>query len=319
MEKDSRIYVAGHTGLLGSAIVRALSRRGYRNIITTARLDFDLTDPEKVNCLFDLHKPEYVFMAAAKVGSIAENIKFPVEFLNENVLIQKNVFEAARIFKIKKLLFFSSNCCYPRECPQPMREEHLMSGPLEPTNEAYAIAKIAGMKLCQSYNAQYGTKFYSLVLASLYGLNDHFGTARAHVVADMICKFYQAKQGGIHELIFWGNGSPLREFMYVDDAADAAIFLMDSLNSSSEDNMAGRMFLNVGTGEEISIVDLARMIVGAVGYGGKINWDISKPNGMPRKLLDSSKFYVLGWRPKTSLEEGIMKTYRWYLENRRLN
>lgn len=314
MDINSKIYVAGHMGLLGSAIVRALKAKGYGNIITKDR-DFDLTDPERILCLFDLYKPEYVFMAAAKVGSIAENIKYPVEFLNENILIQKNVFAAAHIFKVKKLLFFSSNCCYPRDCIQPISEDYFMTGLLEPTNEAYAIAKIAGMKLCQSYNTQYGTKFYSLVLASLYGPNDHFGSNKAHVIADMIHKFHNAKEECVKELTFWGDGSPLREFMYVDDAANAVIFLMDNFNPSFENNMAGRMFLNVGTGEEISIADLTRLISDIVGYKDKINWDTSKPNGMPRKLLDSSKCHVLSWHHKTMLIEGLQRTYQWYLKN----
>lgn len=312
MEKDAKIYVAGHAGLLGSAIVRALNREGYSNIITVRR-DVDLTDQEKVFYFFSLHKPEYVFMAAAKVGSIAENIKYPVEFLNENILIQKNVFAAAHFFKVKKLLFFSSNCCYPRDCIQPMKEEYFMTGPLEPTNEAYAMAKILGMKLCQSYNSQYGTQFDCVVLTSLYGPNDHFGTPRAHVIADMIQKFYQAKQSGVSELTFWGDGSPLREFMFVDDAADAAIFFMR--NTSFITDNKTQTFINIGTGEEISIFNLALLVARIVGYKGKINWDTSKPNGMPRKLLDSSKCHALGWRHKTGLEDGIRKTHEWYLEN----
>lgn len=313
MDINTRIYVAGHTGLLGSAIVRALSRKGYCNIITTAHLDFDLTDQEKVLCLFDLHEPECVFMAAARVGNIAENIKYPVEFLNENILIQKNVFAAAHTFKVKKLLFFSSNCCYPRECPQPMREEYLMTGPLEPTNEAYAIAKIAGMKLCQSYNTQYGTKFYSLILASLYGPNDHFGSVRAHVIADMVHKFHEAKNDNVKEFTFWGNGSPMREFLYVDDAADAAIFLMK--NSFPDMDDKAQAFINIGTGEEISMFNLAVLIAEIIGYTGKISWDTSKPNGMPRKLLDSGHINSMSWRHQVRLRNGIERTYRWYLGN----
>lgn len=313
MDINTRIYVAGHTGLLGSAIVRALSRKGYCNIITTAHRDLDLTDPEKVLYLFDLYKPEYVFMAAARVGSIAENIKYPVEFLNENVLIQKNVFEAAHIFKVKKLLFFSSNCCYPRDCIQPMKEEYFMTGPLEPTNEAYALAKIIGMKLCQSYNSQYGTQFNCAVFASLYGPNDHFGMPRAHVIADMIQKLHNAKEINLKEITFWGNGSPLREFMFVDDAVDAAIFLMKNSFPDMDDKT--QAFINIGTGEEISIFNLAVLIAEIVGYNGKISWDISKPNGMPRKLLDSECINSMGWRYKVGLRDGIEKTYRWYLDN----
>lgn len=313
MDVNARIYVAGHTGLLGSDIVRTLYERGYSNIITADR-DFDLTDMKKVLRLFDLCKPEYVFLAAAKVGGIAENIKYPVEFLNENVLIQKNVFAAAHIFKVKKLLFFSSNCCYPRECIQPMKEGYFMTGPLEPTNEAYALAKILGMKLCQSYNAQYGTQFNCAVLASLYGPNDHFGTPRAHVIADMMQKLCKAKEIGLKEITFWGDGSPLREFMFVDDAADAAIFLMTK-NSPYVSSDETRTFTNVGTGEEISMFSLATLIAEIVGYGGKINWDASKPNGIPRKLLDSGCMNSMGWYSKTSFKDGLWKTYQWYLKN----
>lgn len=312
MEKDAKIYVAGHAGLLGSAIVRALVGRGYSNVITPNRY-FDLRDSKRVFELFDMHKPEYVFMAAAKVGSIAENIKYPVEFLNENILIQKNVFAAACVHKAKKLLFFSSNCCYPRNCIQPMGEEYFMTGPLEPTNEAYALAKIIGMKLCQSYSIQYGTRFHSVVLASLYGLNDHFGTPRAHVVADMIKKLYEARMNNLEEITFWGDGSPLREFMFADDAADAALFFMRNDFPIVDDKTPA--FINVGTGEEISIFNLALLVARIVGYKGKINWDTSKPNGMLRKLLDSSKCHALGWRHKTGLEDGIRKTHEWYLEN----
>ncbi len=319
MEKDARVCVIGHTGLLGSAIAGNLKRRGYINIITRTRPEMNLGNLMDVSDFFRSNRPDFVFMAGARVGSIAENISYPVEFLSENLLVQDNVLAEADFWRVKKLIFFSSNCCYPRDCPQPIREEYLMTGPLEPTNEAYALAKIVGMKLCQSYNIQYRDRFYCAVLASLYGPNDHFGTERAHVIADMIHKFHNAKEDGIEELTFWGDGSPLREFMYVDDAADAAIFLMDNFNPSVEDNKAGRIFLNAGTGEEISIADLARLIAGIVGYEGRINWDISKPNGMPRKLLDSSKCYALGWRPKTPLEEGIRKTYLWYLENRGSN
>lgn len=314
MNKNSRIYVAGQTGLLGSALVKRLGQSDY-SLSAPPRHNLNLLDSYSVQRFFKTTQPDYVFLAAAKVGNINENIKYPVEFLEENLLIQQNVMRAACESGVKKLLFFASNCCYPRECLQPMREEYLMIGPLEPTNRAYAMAKLAGIEMCRSFNIQYGAKFYSLILASLYGSNDHFGTPRAHVIADMIHKFHQAKKDGVKELTFWGDGSPLREYLYVDDAADAAIFMMDNFNPSTEDNLTGCMFLNAGMGEEISITNLTRLVAGIVGYEGKINWDISKPNGMPRKLLDSSRCYALGWRPKTSLEEGIKKTYHWYLEN----
>ncbi len=316
MNRGSRIYIAGHTGLLGSALVKRLGQRGY-SLSAPSRLDLNLLDRHSVEMFFKTTRPDYVFLAAAKVGNIAGNIKYPVDFLEENLLIQQNVMHAAYKVGVIKLLFFGANCCYPRECLQPMQEECLMTGPLEPTNEAYAIAKIAGMKLCQSYNAQYGTKFYSLVLASLYGPDDHFSGDRAHVIPAVIHELHQAKEDGLREVTFLGSGSPLREFMYVDDAADAAIFMMNNFNPSAKDNATGRMFLNVGTGEEISIVDLTRLIAGIVGYKGKINWDISKPNGMPRKLLDSSRCHAFGWHHKTELENGIRKTCEWYLKNRR--
>jgi len=313
MNKNSSIYVAGHTGLLGSALVRALNKSGYSNIITADR-GFDLTDPERVLYLFDLHKPEYVFMAAARVGSIAENIKYPADFLEDNLLIQGNVVRLSYEFLVKKLLFFSANCCYPRECPQPMREEYCMSGPLEPTNESYAIAKIAGMDLCHSYNVQHGTQFHCVVLASLYGVNDHFGKNRAHVVADMIHKFHRAKAEGLNEIIFWGDGSPLRELMFVDDAADAAIFLMDNYKP----NLGEPIFINAGTSHEVSIVNLAGLIAEVVDFKGRIGWDTSKPNGMPRKLLDSKRINSMGWRNKVKLRDGIERTYQWYLNNFRV-
>lgn len=313
MNHNSRIYIAGHTGLLGSAIFRALYNDNYRNIITATHKELELTDQNGVFRWFDCHRPEYVFLAAAKVGNIAENIKHPVEFLNENILIQKNVLAAAHQFGSKKLLFFSSNCCYPRNCPQPMKEEYFMSGPLEPTNEAYALAKIIGMTLCQSYNSQYQTRFNCAVLASLYGPNDCFGTSRTHVIADMIQKLYKAKKNNLKEITFWGDGTPLREYMFVDDAANAAIFLMKK-GVVAKNNKAGA-FINAGTGEEIAIFTLARLIADIIGYSGKINWDTSKPNGMPRKLLDSKQIRLMGWKHKIGLRDGIEKTYKWYLEN----
>ena len=313
IKKGSKVFISGGTGLLGTAIIRRLKGRGYR-LLTPPKSKLNLLDGGAVTKFFKTNRPDYVFMAAAKVGSIAENIKYPVDFLNENILIQKNVFAAAHAFKTKKLLFFSSNCCYPRDCSQPMKEEYFMTGPLEPTNEAYALAKITGMKLCQSYNSQYGTQFDCVIPASLYGPNGHFGTSRAHVVADMIEKLCKVRDNHVEEVTFWGNGSPLREFMFVDDAADAAIFFMKK-GFRAEDNK-GHAFINIGTGEEISMFRLVKLIAEIVGYKGKISWDASKPNGMPRKLLDSSRCHVLGWHHKTDLEEGIRKTYQWYLKNR---
>lgn len=309
MDLNARIYVAGSRGLLGLAIARQLNRLGYHNVVDGYGYNLrpDLTNLNEVLHIFEKQKPEYVFLAAGRVGDIGQNTANPVEFLDDNLRIELNIMCAACKFGVKKLLFFSSNCCYPRLCSQPMREEYLMTGPLEPTNEAYAIAKIAGMKLSESYNKEYRTQFYSAVLASLYGPN-----GRTHVIADMIRKFHHAKKN-LHELTFYGDGSPLREFMYKDDAADAAIFLMQQ--DLSFLNEPGRTFINVGTSEEISMADLAQLIAEIVGYTGDINWDTSKPNGMPRKLLDSERINSMGWRYQVGLRDGIERTYQWYLSN----
>lgn len=313
MEKDAKIYVAGHRGLLGSALVKSLFYGGYRNIITRDKDQLDLTNQSAVATFFSADHPDYVFLAAAKVGSISANIKYPAEFIYQNSQIAINIINCARVFGARKLLFYGSNCMYPWECSQPMKEEYLYSGLLEPTNRPYAVAKLAGLELCLSYNAQYAANFIVPVLASLYGPNDHFGTSRAHVIADMIEKLCKARSSDLKEIVFWGDGSPLREFMFVEDAADASIFLMK--NSSNLIANKDQALINIGTAEEISMLNLSLLIAGIVGYTGKISWDVSKPNGMPRKLLDSSKFYKLGWHPKTSLENGIRKTVHWYLDN----
>lgn len=307
MFKNSRIYVAGHTGLLGSAIVRALKKEKYRNIFTVHRC-FDLTDPKEVSRLFIWNKPEYVFLAAAKVGNISENIMHPVEFLEENLLIQQNVIRMAYNAGVKKLLFFGSNCCYPRECSQPMKEEYLMTGPLEPTNRAYAIAKLAGIEMCRSFNAQYGTNFIVAIPASIYGENDHFDLARSHVISGLIAKFHNAKMSGRKEVVLLGDGSPLREFIYCDDAAEASIFLMENFNANSKE-----ICVNVGTGTEYRIKELAEMVKFVIEYEGNIVWDVLQPNGMPRKLLDSNRLTAMGWQAKINLLEGIRKTYQFYL------
>lgn len=312
MDVNARIYVAGHTGLLGSALVRCLMTRGFSSVIVRTRTEFNLADQEAVRLFFKRERPDYVFFAAAKVGSIAENIKYPADFLSTNLKIQQNVIESSFGSGVKKLIFFGSNCMYPRECGQPIKEEYLYSGPLEPTNRSYAAAKLAGLELCQSYNAQYGTDFIVVVPASMYGENDHFGSSRAHVVADMLHKLHKAEESGFREIIFWGDGSPLREFIFADDVADASLFLMEN-NDSVRDKEQG--LINIGIGEEISILDLALLVAEVVGYTGKITWDTSKPNGMPRKLLDSSRIYAIGWRHKTGLKEGIEKTYKWYLKS----
>lgn len=311
MEKNSRIYVAGHRGLVGSAIVRNLKENGYSNIVTRTRTELDLLDSQKVSEFFKKEKPEYIFLAAAKVGGIYANDVFPAEFIFENLQVQNNIIHNAYLNKAKKLLFLGSSCIYPRECPQPIKEEYLLTGPLEKTNEAYAVAKIAGIKMCQSYNKQYGTKFISVMPTNLYGINDNFDLESSHVLPALLRKFHDAKLANAKEVVMWGTGSPMREFLFVDDLADACVFLM---NNYSEDEI-----VNIGTGEDITIKDLALMIKEIVGFEGKIINDTTKPDGTPRKLLDVSKLHDLGWKHKTPLKEGIEKTYRWFLENYKAN
>ncbi|MBI2057851.1 MAG: GDP-L-fucose synthase [Candidatus Yanofskybacteria bacterium] len=312
MNKNSKVYIAGHTGLLGSALVRRLNQDGY-DLFTLGRLALNLLDPCAVVEFLKTVCPDYVFFVAAKVGGIAENIKYPVQFLEENLVIQQNVMRAACITGVKKLLFFGANCCYPRECPQPIREEYLMTGSLEPTSRAYAMAKLAGIEMCQAFNAQYGTNFIAAIPASMYGKNDHFEDWRAHVLPDMIKKFHHAAVNGLPEVVLWSDGSPRREFIFADDAADASVFLMDNFNPSKSEIAQGEILVNVGTGIDYSIAELADIVRSVVGYTGKIVWDTSKPNGVPRKLLDSSKCRNLGWKHKTGLKEGIMIAYEWYL------
>lgn len=309
MNKCSKVYIAGHTGLLGFALLRRLGQRSY-SLSAPSRIELNLLSRYSVERFFKATRPDYVFLAAAKVGNIAGNIKYPVEFLEENLLIQQNVMRAAYQAGIKKLLFFGANCCYPRECPQPMREEYLMTGPLEPTNQAYAMAKLAGIEMCRAFNVQYGTNFIVAIPASIYGENDHFNLVRSHVISSLIAKFHNAKISDQKEVVLFGDGSPLREFIYCDDAADASVFLMENFNAS-----LGQICVNVGTGMEYSIKELAETVKLIAGYKGEIVWDTSKPNGMPRKILDSRRINSMGWRPKTILKEGLQKTYQWYLDN----
>lgn len=311
MNKNSRIYVAGHTGLLGSALVRRLGQCGY-GLLTPSKRDLNLLDQHAVERFFKTIRPDYVFLAAAKVGGIAENMRHPVEFLEENLLIQQNVMRAACGVGVKKLLFFGSNCCYPRECPQPMREEYLMTGPLEPTNRTYAMAKLAGIEMCRAFNIQYGTRFIVAIPASIYGENDHFDSVRSHVISSLIAKFHNAKISSQKEVVLFGDGSPLREFIYCDDAADASVFLMENFDESSD-----QICVNVGTGTECSIKELAEMTKSVTRYKGGVMWDTTQPNGMPRKLLDSLKCRNLGWNHKVELKNGISLTYKWYLQNRK--
>jgi GDP-L-fucose synthase len=307
MKKNSKIYVAGHRGLVGSAIVRNLAEKGYSNIITRTREELDLLDPQKVADFFSQEKPDYVFLAAAKVGRIHANDIYPADFIHQNLQVQNNVIHNSYLSKVKKLLFLGSSCIYPRNCPQPIKEEYLLTGELEKTNEPYAIAKIAGIKMCQAYNKQYGTNFISVMPTNLYGINDNFNLENSHVLPALLRKFHDAKINSASEVVMWGTGSPMREFLFVDDLADACVFLMENYSESE--------IINIGTGEDITIKDLALTIKKAVGFEGKIANDASKPDGTPRKLLDVSKLHGLGWKHKTGLEEGIRKTYQWLLNN----
>jgi GDP-L-fucose synthase len=303
MTKNSLIYVAGHTGLVGSAIFRRLKARGYKNLITKTHREMDLTERKKVEKFFIKELPEYVFLAAAKVGGIHANSTYPAEFIYENLMIQTNVINLSYRYGVKKLLFLGSSCIYPKMSPQPMREEYLLAGLPEPTNEAFAIAKIAGIKMCEAYNRQYGTNFISVVPANVYGPNDHFDED-GHVVASLIRKIYEAKTKGLRSVTVWGTGKPKREFLHVEDAAVACIFLMNKYNKSN--------VINVGTGYGISIAELAELIKRTVGFKGKINYDTKRPGGNPERLLDSSRINALGWTPKITLEKGLKMTYEWY-------
>ena len=342
MELDSKIYIAGHRGLVGSAIHRKLKEKGYANIIGRTHKELDLERQAQVESFFQEQRPEYVFLGAAKVGGIWANNSFPAEFIYSNIMVQINVIHSAYRTGVKKLLFLGSSCIYPKQCPQPMKEEYLLAGPLEPTNEPYAVAKIAGIKTCQSYNRQYGTNYISVMPTNLYGPNDNFDLETSHVIAALIRKFHLAKlaaaddwqgiqkdearygpipkdlraaigwsetnpQSAIRNqqsVILWGTGAPKREFLHVNDLADACVFLMNHYDESN--------IINIGCGEDVSIAELALLVKDIVGYTGDIEYDIEKPDGTPRKLLDVSKLRGLGWKPKISLEEGIRKTYEWY-------
>jgi len=307
MKPSDRIFVAGHKGLVGSAIVRNLQQKGYNNLILKTRKELDLINQKKVNEFFERERPDYVFLAAAKVGGIGANSTYPADFIYENLMIESNIIHAAYRYKVRKLLFLGSSCIYPKTCPQPIKEEYLLTGPLEPTNEAYALAKISGLKMCQFYNQQYGTNFISVMPTNLYGPNDNFDLETSHVFPALIRKFHEAKIKNLPYVELWGDGTPLREFLYVDDMADACVFLMENYDCNE--------FVNIGTGKEISIARLAEMIKNIIGYKGDIRWDRTKPNGTPRKLLDISKLTALGWRSQVNLETGIYKTYAWYKEN----
>lgn len=304
MRKDSRIYVAGHLGLVGSAITRRLRLEGYENLILRSFNECDLTNTEAVDALFAEEKPEYVFLAAAKVGGILANNTFPGDFIRVNLQIQINVIDAARRFGVDKLLFLGSSCIYPKLAPQPIKEEYLLTGPLESTNDAYAVAKIAGIQMCNAYRRQYGFQSVSLMPTNLYGPGDNFDLNSSHVLPALIRKFHEAKVNHSPEVVVWGTGAPRREFLFVDDLAEASLFLMN--------NYKGEGIVNVGVGEDQTIGELAAMIREVVGYRGDILFDTSKPDGTPRKLLDVSRLFNTGWRPKITLADGISRTYEWY-------
>jgi GDP-L-fucose synthase len=305
MNRDSRIYIAGHRGLVGNAILQRLEGMSCTALLTRTREQLDLCNPHAVNAFFDAERPEFVFLAAAQVGGIAANRSFPADFIRDNLLIQTNVIDAAQRYAADKLLLLASSAIYPRDCPQPMREQHLLTGPPEPSNDAYAIAKIAGITFCQACHRQFGSRFISVVPTNLYGPGDHFDLDRAHVMPAMIRRFHEARTTGAHQLILWGSGTPRREFLHANDLADACLMLMERYESPD--------IINVGSGEELTIRQLAELVGEVVGFTGEIHFDPEKPDGAPRKLLDIGRLSAFGWRPRISLRDGIEQTYRWYL------
>jgi GDP-L-fucose synthase len=307
MERDSRIFVAGHRGLAGSAIVRALRQSGYDNLILRTREQVDLTDAPSVDQLLQETSPDIVILAAAKVGGILANATSPADFIGDNLAIQLNVIRASHQHRVRKFVFLGSSCIYPKLAPQPIREEYILTGPLEPTNEWYAVAKISGIKLCQAYRQQHGFNAISLMPTNLYGPGDNFDPQASHVLPALIRKFHEAKVDRSPEVTIWGSGTPRREFLHVDDLASAVLFLAENYNSGE--------IVNVGTGEDLPISDLARLVGEVVGYSGNLVFDRSKPDGTPRKLLDVSRLRGMGWRHTIDLREGVLETYRWYLEN----
>lgn len=306
MNKDSKIYVAGHRGLVGSAIVRNLMKKGFKNIIYRTHNELDLTNQIEVRKFFEYEKPEYVFLAAAKVGGINANNTYPADFIYDNLMIQNNVIKAAHDFKVKKLLFLGSTCIYPKMAPQPIKEEYLLTGALEETNEAYAVAKIAGLEMCKFFKRQYGDNFISCMPTNLYGPNDNYDLNNSHVLPALIRKFHEAKVNNLDTVEIWGTGTPLREFLYVDDMADACVFLMENYN--------GEQHVNIGTGEEVSIKQLAETVKEVIGFKGKIVFNANMPDGTPRKLTNIDKIKELGWCYNTELVEGIRKTYCDFLD-----
>jgi len=309
MQQDSKIYVAGHRGLVGSAILRKLQEKGYTNLVYRTSKELDLRDPKQVEEFFKAEGIEYVFLAAAKVGGIVANNEYPADFIRDNLMIQTNVIDCAYRYGVKKLLFLGSTCIYPKLAPQPLKESYLLTGELEPTNEPYAIAKIAGIKMCESYNRQYGTTYISAMPTNLYGENDNFDLHTSHVLPALIRKFHEAKLNNAPFVEVWGTGTPKREFLYSDDLADACVFLMNTYE--------GNEIVNIGVGEDIAIGELAAKVKATVGYKGEIKFDTTKPDGTPRKLVDVTKINSLGWKASVSLDEGLQKAYQWFLENQK--
>lgn len=307
MEINSKIFVAGHKGLVGSAIVRALQMQGYQNLILKDRTQVDLINQQQVSDFFEENQPDYVFLAAAKVGGILANNTYRGDFIYQNLMIQANIIEAARKYKTKRLLFLGSSCIYPRDCPQPMKEDYLLSGYLEHTNEPYAIAKIAGIKMCEAYNSQYGTDFVYVMPTNLYGPNDNFDLESSHVLPALIRKIHEAKIRGEKNVTIWGTGEPQREFLHVDDLANACLFLIEKQGFSE--------LINIGSNQEVTIRELAQILTNVIGFKGELNFDLSKPDGTPRKLLDTTKLTQLGWEAKIKLEDGIRQTYDWYVNH----
>ena len=303
----AKVYVAGHRGMVGSAIVRALQAAGFDNIVTRTSSELDLRNQAQVQAFFEAEKPDYVFLAAARVGGIMANDTYPADFIYDNLVIETNIIHSAHLSKVKKLLFLGSTCIYPKMAPQPLKEEYLLTAPLEPTNEWYAVAKIAGIKLCQAYRKQHGDDFISAMPTNLYGPGDNFDLEKSHVVPAMIRKMHEAKLNNEPNVTLWGTGTPLREFLHVDDLADALLFLME--------NYSGEEHVNVGVGEDLTIRELAETIQQVVGYEGELVFDTSKPDGTPRKLVDTSKINNLGWIASTSLQQGLSNAYAWYIDN----
>jgi GDP-L-fucose synthase len=308
MNKDSKIYIAGHRGLVGSAIARCLQGRGYTNILTATHAQLDLLEQSAVREFFAREKPEYVFLAAAKVGGIHANNSFPADFIYQNLMMESNIIHASYQYDVKKLLFLGSSCIYPKHAPQPMKEEYLLTGLLEPTNEPYALAKIAGIKMCAAYNRQYGTNFISVMPTNLYGLGDNYDLQNSHVLPALIRKMHEAKERGDAEAVVWGTGTPRREFLYSEDLADASVFLMEKMGAGNIGE-----FINIGVGHDITIRQAAELAAEVVGFKGRLVFDASKPDGTPQKLLDVSRLAALGWKAKTQLQDGLVKAYHDYL------